>query len=157
VRGALYNVATQIQHAIEITLVKERALDIKRFATEVAGAYWPLKGFFELTNHHQSPVALRSLHFEFEPSAPRAPTAKLMRGVFVPAFNVGQDSRKQDVYEETFILRPEQRLAVWVPFEPAIGLAKLKELVAAEAAAVWKFRETCLDDTAETRRRSLKL
>jgi hypothetical protein len=156
--AALYSVATQIRLAIESVLDSERKLDVRRFARAEAGAYWPLKGYFELTNYHQSSVALRSLRFEFEASAPQAPNINLTRGVYVPGFKVGQDGSKQDIYEETFILRPRQpSFAVWVPFDPAIGEAKLKELVTAEAAGIWEFQETWLDDTNETRRRALKL
>ena len=119
-----------------------------------------MNGFYELTNQNQSAVALRSLEFRFEAIAPRATNADMTRGVFVPKFKIGEeikDGKKRDIFDETFILRPKQPFSVLVPFDPAIGEAKLKELVAAEAAGVWEFQETWLDDTNETRRRALRL
>ena len=156
-RGALYNVATQVRHAVDRAVKNERALDITRYATEKAGLTWPLKGFFKLKNHHQASVALRSLDFAFQPSAPRAPNATIKRRVFVPEFYLGQDNAKRDLYGDTFILRPGHQTDVWVPFDPTIGLTKLKDMVAGETAGVWRFRETWLDDTAEVRNRAIRL
>lgn len=155
-RGALHNVATDITDAIREVIGNERKLDVVRYATEAPGAYWPLKGFFKLTNHQAFPVALRSLSFDVSPEAPLAPDAKLMRGHHVPSFLVGND-KGLDLYEETFILRPAQSLDVWIPFDAKIGLPKLKGLVAAEQAGAWHFEEVWLDDSGEKRRRALAL
>ena len=69
---ALYAVALKIQETIQNVGANERKLDIVRSARREPGATWPLKGFFKLSNHHQSSVALRSLRFDFVSSAPRA-------------------------------------------------------------------------------------
>jgi hypothetical protein len=145
INAALGPVVTQIKQAIAASNWSRRRLDIQSRATFKHDANWPLKLNLRITNDQAFPVMIESDRFEFGPSAPRAPNARLHhRDIFTPEFRVGQKAG-QDLYEPQCVLQARGVIEAWVPLDPAMGLKELESLAGSRQTGVWRFRCVWLD------------
>jgi hypothetical protein len=76
--------------------------------------------------------------FYFDHAGHRA--HNLAAGTYTPQFLVGQNPRGDDLYEPSILLQPDQSAVVWIPFDPALGLEKLRSLAASKGAGTWHYR-----------------